>query len=186
LRYLLSCLLLVFAPCAVAVEVAGVEVHDRVTARDGTELALHGAGLREKFFFDIYVGALYLPRTGQDLAAVRTHEGPARLDMHFTYDRVSQDKLAEVWNDGFRANNDQEVLDTIEPRLNRFIELLPAAEAGDTFTLEYLPGEGTEVRINGGAAGTIAGGVFLRALLAVWLGPQPADAGLKKALLGQS
>lgn len=170
---------------ASAAELAGVSLDERVTARDGTPLRLHGAGLREKFFFDIYVGALYLPRTGQSAEHIRATDQAGRVEMHFLYDEVSAKKLAKAWREGFAANNPKEVRDTIAARVETFIDLFPAAQEGDVFTMAYVPGDGTVVRINGERVGAIDGGVFFRALLAVWLGPQPPDADLRSGMLGR-
>lgn len=187
LRSIMSCVLLIglLPGAAAAAELAGVRIDDGVTARDGTELPLHGAGLREKFFFDIYVGALYLPTTGQSVERILDTDQPGRIDMHFVYDEVAREKLAAAWEEGLAANNPDGVLDPLGDRIDRFIDLFPDAAAGDRFTLEYLPGQGTEVRINGQSAGVIEGGGFFRALLAVFLGPEPADSDLKRGMLGQ-
>lgn len=50
--------------------------------------------------------------------------------------------------------------------------------------LDFVPGSGTRVVVNGDTRGTIPGEDFNRALLRIWLGENPADAGLKKAMLG--
>ena len=61
---------------------------------------------------------------------------------------------------------------------------MKAAKSGDTILLDYVPGTGTRVLINGESKGMIPGEEFNRALLRIWLGDQPADAALKKAMLG--
>jgi len=43
-----------------AVEVGGVAVDEKL-AIDGQSLVLNGDGIRDKWFFDLYVGSLYLP-----------------------------------------------------------------------------------------------------------------------------
>lgn len=171
-------------PRAAARSVEGVELPGTVTARDGATLRLHGAGVRTKFFFDIYVGALYLPRTGQALQAIRESDQPGRIEMHFLYDEVTREQLAEAWRSGFRANNPRELHARIADRLERFVALFPAAAGGDTFAMEYIPGAGTRVAVNGEPRGTIEGAAFFRALLGVFLGPEPADADLKAGMLG--
>jgi len=184
-RILILALLLGLAPLAHARNIEGVELAESVSARDGTALQLHGAGIRDKFVFDIYVGALYLPSTGQSLKTILGSDQPARIEMHFLYDEVEAEKLESAWREGFGDNNDREVLDTIEPQLEDFVGMFPTAVAGDTFAMEYLPGQGTRVTINGEAAGTVAGEVFFNALLGVFLGPEPADDDLKEGMLGQ-
>lgn len=163
----------------------GVELPEAVTARDGTQLQLNGAGVRTKFFFDIYVGALYLASGGQDLDSIMGSDQPARIEMHFLYDEVEAEKLESAWREGFEANNDLEVLDTIEPQLETFVGLFPTAVEGDTFAMEYLPGQGTRVTVNGEEAGVLEGNVFFNALLGVFLGPEPADDDMKAGMLGQ-
>lgn len=174
---------LVAGPAA-ARAVEGVELPEAVTARDGTSLVLHGAGVRTKFFFDIYVGALYLPAAGQPAETILASDQPGRVEMHFVYDEVSRDRLAEAWRGGFRDNTPAAVADAIADRRDRFIELFPAAVAGDVFAMEYLPGRGTRVSVNGEPRGTIEGHAFFRALLGVFLGPEPADRGMKAGMLG--
>jgi hypothetical protein len=49
--------------------------------------------------------------------------------------------------------------------------------------VDYLPGTGTQIRINGESKGTIEGEDFHKATLKIWLGDAPASTGLKKAML---
>lgn len=184
-RILFLAVLLGLSSLAQARTIEGVDLAESITARDGTELQLHGAGVREKFVFDIYVGALYLTSTGHSLETIMGSDQPARIEMHFVYDEVEAEKLESAWREGFAGNNDREVLDTIEPQLENFVRMFPTAVEGDTFAMEYLPGQGTRVTINGEAAGTVDGDVFFNALLGVFLGPEPADDDLKEGMLGK-
>jgi len=182
----LGLIALVLATPVPAKTVSGVELAPAYRFDDGTTLPLHGAGVREKYLFDIYVGALYLPEPGQSVETIRSRDQPGRIEMHFVYDEVGRDKLVEAWRSGFKANNDAEVLDTIADRLGRLIDAMPdGVEAGDTITLTYRPGEGTRVSVNDSVRETIASGVFFRALLAVFVGPEPPDGNLKRGMLGE-
>jgi hypothetical protein len=59
--------------------------------------------------------------------------------------------------------------------------------AGEYFFVDYVPGQGTTVLINGKASTEpIKEPEFFSALLKIWLGKSPADAQLKDALLGKS
>jgi long-chain acyl-CoA synthetase len=53
----------------------------------------------------------------------------------------------------------------------------------DVVTLDFVDG-GTRIGLNGAAKGTIPGDAFNRALTRIWLGENPAQADLKKAMLG--
>ncbi|NIR59453.1 MAG: hypothetical protein GWO02_07980 [Gammaproteobacteria bacterium] len=177
--------------CAVVVapahprEIAGVEIPEHLRIEpDAPPLSLNGAGVRRKLFFKIYVGALYLPAPARAARAVLAREGPNAVLMHFVYDEVSAQRLASAWEAGFADNHDAAELGRLRRRLERFKARFPTVREGDVVRLEYIPGTGTRVRINGAPRGTIAGADFNRALLRVWLGERPADASLKEAMLG--
>jgi hypothetical protein len=58
-------------------------------------------------------------------------------------------------------------------------------QKGDEFSIEWLPRDGTLIRINAMPAGpVVAEPAFFVALMKIWLGKAPADADLKQALLG--
>ena len=75
---------------------------------------------------------------------------------------------------------------TLQDRINQFNSLFTTVHKGDVIRLDYLPGEGTQVRLNGTLKGSVSGEDFSRALLKIWLGSKPADANLKEAMLGNS
>ena len=56
---------------------------------------------------------------------------------------------------------------------------------GMRIRLDWVPGTGTRVSIDGAPADApIPGEDFYRALLRIWLGPDPVQSDLKRALLG--
>ena len=55
---------------------------------------------------------------------------------------------------------------------------------GDQIVMTYVPGKGTIVSVKGAEKGVIEGKDFADALFAVWLGANPVQEDLKKALLG--
>lgn len=168
-----------------ALEVRGVRLEDSATLVDGTRLVLNGAGVRVKFIFDVYVGALYLPAPSRQAETLLATPTANRVSMHFVYDKVDAEALREAWRDGFAANLDAAALSALGPRIERFNGLFTEARAGDAFVLDFMPGQGTTLSINGKAMGTIEGDDFNRALLSIWLGEHPADSGLKRGMLGQ-
>ena len=169
---------------APALELEGVQVPDTATLADGTTLTLNGAGMRTRFVFDVYVGALYLPRKTSDPAAVLSAPVANRVLMHFVYDEVDAESLREAWTDGFEANHTAEQVQALRPRIDAFNALFTGAVAGDVYTLDFAPGQPTRVGRNGETLGSIEGDDFNRALLAIWLGDRPADKRLKEAMLG--
>ena len=75
-------------------------------------------------------------------------------------------------------------LDPQVKQLDKIFTAVKAVKKGDVVLLDYLPGAGTRVTVRGEDKGTIPGEDFNRALLRIWLGESPADASLKKAMLG--
>lgn len=60
-------------------------------------------------------------------------------------------------------------------------------QAGESFAVEWLPGTGTVISVNGKLEGApLKEPEFYSALMKIWLGKAPADAQLKEALLGKS
>ena len=163
--------------------VEGVDLPETVTV-GGEQLVLNGAGVREKFFFDIYVAALYLPEPSRDAGQILNRDQPWRMLMHFVYRKVDHEKLADGWEEGFGGNLDPGQLKGLRERLDYFKSLFPTLRKGDEVVLDYLPGQGVQVRIGGQKRGVVAGADFARALLSVWLGRQPVTRELRQALLG--
>ena len=61
-----------------------------------------------------------------------------------------------------------------------------AAKEKQVVTLDWVPGQGTKVALNGAAKGkTIAGEDFYNALLKIWIGGKPVSGDLKATLLGK-
>lgn len=184
-RILLAGLLLLQPVALPAANVAGVDLPDRVKPQGMKQtLVLNGAGVRRKFFFRIYIGALYLPQPDSSAAAVIGSDAPSRVLMHFVYHEVSRDKLTAAWWDGFRDNLDAATLRALTPRIGKFAALFDDAREGDRIWLDYLPGQGTRVTVNGRVRGVIPGADFHRALLRIWLGDEPVAGDLKRAMLG--
>jgi len=169
---------------AQAREVAGVTLEEEARI-DGVAapLVLNGAGVRSKFFVKVYAAGLYLGEKATSAEAILASAGPKRVRMHFIYDEVSAEKLRAGWSDGYAANHSTEVLAGLKDRIEQFNSYFPTLKAGDVVDVDYVPGSGTSVRLNGEAKGTISGEDFHQATLRIWLGDSPASSGLKKAMV---
>ena len=170
---------------AAAAEIDGVRIPDRVTLGKA-ELVLNGAGVRKRAFFSIYVGALYLPQKTRNAQAVLDDTGARRIAMHMLRD-LAAEQLLSALNDGLKANHAPGDLAKLEPQvkqLEAIFNAVRAAKTGDVILLDFVPGTGTLVTVNSDAKGVIPGEHFSRALLRIWLGEQPVEAALKKAMLG--
>jgi hypothetical protein len=182
--YLLSILIFTTVP-AHAIKISDVEIPDTLKPfNSDVTLQLNGAGIREKFFMDIYIGALYLPEKSASAAAILSSPEPASVLMHFLYKTVSKEKITAGWMEGLEANLSPAEMQRLQPALEQFNQLFLTVHAGDAIRIDYQPGSGTEVRINNEWRGKVAGDAFFPALLKVWLGEHPVSDSLKNAMLG--
>ena len=165
--------------------IANVDIANIVSHSDqSTKLILNGAGIRTKFIFDIYIGSLYLEKIQKTSEAVYATHGEKRISMHFLYDEVNKEKLVDGWNDGFKNNLTTNELTKFKAQIEQFNSFFVTVKKGDVIHLNFIPTTGTEVIINNKSVGNIEGDIFFTALLKIWLGDDPADSDLKKAMLG--
>ena len=186
MKHVIALGLLILPLLCQGAEVAGVKLDD--SARIGTQnLVLNGAGLRVKVFFKVYAAGLYLSEKTSSAGAALALAGPKRVSMTMMRDLTAQD-LIDALGEGMRNNNPAAEFDKLKPRverLNAIMSLVGAAKTGNVITLDYIPEAGTRVALNGEQKGeAITGDDFYRALLRIWLGENPVDSSLKKALLG--
>jgi hypothetical protein len=179
-------LLALLAAPALAAEVAGVEVDDRAKV-EARELVLNGAGLRTKYFLNIYVAGLYLTEKKVDPADILVLPGAKRVSMRLMRN-VTAKQLTDALELGIRDNTSAAEREALRGRLDELAGImnsLQSAKQGDLIALDWLPGTGTRIVLNGEPRGKIiAGEDFYRALLRIWLGEDPAQESLKRALLG--
>jgi hypothetical protein len=165
-----------------------VRLAERVMLSEhGPELVLNGAGVRRRLFVNVYVGALYLLRRQNTAPSVLADEGPKRMLVHVLREEVPSDQLVNAIQEGLVANHSAQELGELDVPVREFRQILGALvvlKKGAIVVLDYLPGTGTRVSVNGQLRGTVVGVAFNRALLRVWLGEHPVDARLKQALLG--
>ncbi|HEX2200100.1 MAG TPA: chalcone isomerase family protein [Burkholderiales bacterium] len=175
-------LLLLLALPLQAAEVAGVKFDGKAKVGNA-ELALAGAGLRKRLFFQVYAIGLYVQDPKADPIA---QAGPKRVRIHMLRD-VGAQQFTEALADGIQANHGEAQAKALEPRvaqLGAIMARVGEAKTGMAITLDWN-GKETLVSIDGKPAGDpIPGEDFYRALLRIWLGEQPVQEDLKKALRG--
>lgn len=176
--------LLLVSVTASAEKVEGVNVPDSASVSN-TSLPLNGAGVRTKFFFDIYVGALYLPHRTHDAAEAISMDGPKRITMDILYKKITKDQMKEAWEEGFRDNLTDSQLAAVRSGLDQLKAVFPDLKRGDHVTLDMIPGTGLRIGFNGKQTHVIPGRNLQSAVLKVWLGEDPADDDLKDGMLGR-
>jgi hypothetical protein len=152
------------------------------------QLVLNGAGLRKRAFFQVYAMGLYLAEKKTAAADAVGAAGPKRVVIHMLRD-VGADQFSEALMDGMKDNHSEAEMKALEPRAKQLAAIMSEikeAKKGMRITLDWLSAAGTTVTVDGKAAGLpILGEDFYRALLKIWLGANPVQADLKRALLGE-
>lgn len=180
--------LLAFSIAANAAELEEVKLEDQVRV-DGQELQLNGIALRTRYqFFKVYVAGLYLPQKATSPEAAIEGHGAKRISLTMVRD-ASAEQFVESIDHGLRANNSEAQLAEVKPQLDALYEKIRAvkeANKGMRIVLDYSPSSnGTTLFVDNAAQGApMAGEAFYRALLRIWLGENPVQEDLKKALLG--
>ena len=185
MRRFLLLVLLALSWTAQAVELEGVRLAEAAHVGN-SDLVLNGAGVRSVFIIDLYVAALYLDTKQTTAAAVLVNSAGKRVSMHLLRD-ISAEHLLSAFKKAIEKNHSTEELKAMQGQLNQFEQVfgkVGEAQKGSVINLDYLPGAGTQVSVNGVVQGVIPGAEFYTSLLKIWLGEHPAQNDLKQKLLG--
>jgi hypothetical protein len=176
-----SLLAILSATVLLALDLGGVKLPDTVTV-EGKTLSLNGGGVRKKMMFKVYVAALYLERASKDASAILASPEAKSMRLHMLRN-VKGSKISESIEEGFERNSKEQIA-KLQDRLKKLTAMFPDVAEGDEIALTWVPDKGIVVTVRGTDRGTIEGRDFADALFAVWIGPNPVQDDLKKALLG--
>lgn len=155
----------------------------------GQALQLNGAGTRYKAVFKVYTAGLYLEKPARSLQEIAALPGPKRISVTMLRD-IDSAELGKLFSRGMEDNMERSAFSKLIPGVMRMSDIFTQHKkllTGETFTVDWMPGQGTLVTVKGQAQGdAFKEPEFFNALLGIWLGPKPADQQLKKALLGEA
>lgn len=176
----LAALLTLGSAVAYARQCAGVNMPGSVTV-EGTSLQLNGMGIREATVLqvNVYVAGLYLEQRSRNAAEILASDTKKRIHLAFVHD-VERADVVQALRDGFRAN----APGTSGGDISRLTGWMQTMHEGDSMTFTYVPGTGTEVKVNGSVKGTIEGFDFARGVFSLYIGRRPPNPGLRTGLLG--
>ena len=168
---------------AMAAVVSGVTVPDSVVL-GGSDLKLNGAGVREEYLVDIYVGALYLPSPCQSGAEVIQSDIPKRLYVEFVFPFITANRLKNTLYSNFEKYPN--LSEKSKTEMLAAFKWLPDFKRGETMVIDYVPSVGTTLLINGQVAGTSEGQALMKGMFTLFFGDKPNDLGFQQDLLGSS
>ncbi len=165
-------------------EVGGINIPESMKA-GGQKLVLNGAGVREKFFIDVYAVGLYLKGKKNNANQILGADEPMAIRMHIVSGLVTPDKMAKNVNESFKRSTGGNIA-PIKDRKDKMISVFRSGiKEGDIYDLVYIPGTGVKISKNGKVKQTIPGLDFKKALFGIWIASPPLSKDLKKALLGK-
>lgn len=166
-------------------EVGSVMLPNQMTA-GGTDLVLNGAGIRKKaLVLKLYSGGLYLAQKSDDASAIINADEAMAMKLVITSGFVSSEAMSEAVEDGFDASMDGDT-SSLSSEIAKFITFFSdEIVEDDTFDITYQPARGVVAYKNGVEKGVVEGMSFKKALFGIWLGNDPVDKKLKKAMLGK-
>lgn len=152
----------------------------------GQSLVLNGKATRTVWGFPVYHVGLFLEERNSDGAAIMTADrGAKRIHMNMLRAVEKKDFMATV-----RENVDQNLTvaekETYAAELAAYLGHLEKGgdiQPGRIITIDYVPGQGTVLGLDGREVGTIAGHDFYHVMLRLWIG-RPLQASIKEGLLG--
>ncbi len=174
-----------FALPADARRVAGIEIPETLQSA-GVLLVLNGAGIRTRYFLDVYVGGLYLKQTSADAAAIMDTDEVMAIKLWIATGLVTNARMQKSIEEGFQKStrgNTAPIREKIDALIDVYDEEI---DDEDVFELVYLPGQGLNVYKNGVYTAMIECGLsFKRALFGIWISDRPVQTSLKNGMLGR-
>ena len=179
---------LVVSSAIAQVTVSGVRFDDTADVK-GARAQLNGAGIRYKAVFKVYAAGLYLSRKAGTTEEVLAAPGAKRITITMLRD-IDSSELGKLFSRGIEDNMDKAAFSKLIPGVMRMSQIFSdnkKLNAGENFSLDWIPGMGTLVMVRGVQQGEpFKEPEFYNAMLRIWLGPNPADWKLKEALLGKA
>lgn len=184
MRKLLSLILIAIVCTSADVTVSDVPFREEISFK-GTNFILNGAGIREKYYIDLYVMGLYLKAKSNDADFIMKQNAPQLIRMVCVSNLITPEKFNEAIVEGFhKATNGKP-----EP-FKKEIDQLKSSfsdvwKVNDEFVIYYTPIGGLEIYKNSRLKTVIeCKGDFKATLMKIWLGPESVSEDLKQEILG--
>ena len=152
----------------------------------GRELILNGSALRSVWGFPVYQVGLFLGAPNRDASTImQTDRAPKRVRMNMLRS-VEKGKFVGTVRERMDRNLAPGEEEKFAGELDAFLGYLETGgdiEPGRVITIDYVPGEGTLLGLDGREVGRIPGDEFYHLILRLWIG-RPLQASIKDGLLG--
>ncbi len=164
------------------------QAFDKTVQVAGVPLRLNGLGVRQVAWFKGYLVALYLPQEARTAAQVQALAGPKRLQLRILHE-VPAVEFSKAVRKGIGRNVTPEQAAVLQARTDRLVQTIDAlgkVRKHDVVNLDFAPGQGLTLSVNGSPRGEpIAGEDFYAAFLRSFVGDVPYENKMRDGLLGK-
>ncbi|MFN5183414.1 MAG: chalcone isomerase family protein [Bacteroidota bacterium] len=169
--------------CFSQVKIEGVTFPANIRSGDNN-LILNGGGVREKYFMDMYVGALYLKSKNKDASSIIKSGEAMAIRLHIVSSLISSEKMISAIDEGFQKSTGGKTA-PLDSKIKQFkAAFSEKIKVGDVFEIINDPSKGVCIYKNSKSISVIPGIDFKSALFGIWLCDKPADSDLKEKMLG--
>lgn len=183
--FLIACLTLGVAAAMTAA--AGDPAMPETSSVAGQELVLNGRAVRSVWGFPVYEVGLFLGERNADAEAIMKRDrAPKRVRMQMLR-AVEKGKFVGTVRENIDQNLSPAEKEAFASELDAYVGYLENGgdiEPGRVITIDYVPGEGTVLGLDGKRIGTVAGEDFYHVMLRLWIG-RPLQPSIKEGLLGR-
>ena len=180
----ISILLLLVVLTSADVTVSDVKFTEELKYNND-DFVLNGAGIREKYYIDLYVLGLYLKNKSKDVNKILNANEPQLFRLVCVSSLITSEKFNNAMENAFYDATDghPEVYADEIRRLK--IAFSGTWNVNDEFIIYYTPEKGLQLHKNNKLMDTFTSGIgFKSAIMKVWLGPQSVSESLKDQVLG--
>jgi hypothetical protein len=147
------------------------------------KLVLNGGGMREKYWIDMYVGALYLSVKSKEADKIISSNTSQSIKICIVSSLITSESMLEAVDEGFVKSTGGKQA-TYKNEIATFKKAFSNTFAvGDVFDIVYTADK-LSIYKNNVLKSEIAGLEFKKAVFGIWLGKDPADDDLKDGMLG--
>lgn len=159
---------------------------DKKSSQTKRQLQLNGSATRTVLGFEVYDVDLYVTRTSKNENMIYKDTGKKRVQI-----KMLREVKGKKFESTVRKNIDTNFSSAEKKKYNQDLERFLGCFVHRTLAentvvhIDYLPGKGTRVSVQGKQLELIAGDEFYHALLRLWIG-NPPQKSVKQGLLGKA
>ena len=147
-------------------------------------LELNGVAPFSELGSEIYLAALQLDARTSDENALFSDTRERKMEVRFS-SPMSKRRWVTNWMQSIAINNNRDSLVESAEELSQILSAFADNLApGDTVEIHFVPGKGTDIRINGTTLASGKSGRIFNLFLSSWIGQVPPSSSFKDALVG--